>query len=371
MFDYFSWRGDLRFSQSPFNPVDNIIFSQLSYLPMDGIVPGLDSDETISIGEAAAILGKRLKRKSDSLHRQLIFKDDPGFISAIGSSERFKHCGLAGYVNHIDISSEKQFSVVSVIIDKTSSFIAFRGTDANIIGWKEDLNMGFSEVIPSQLEAVEYLETMAKKIKGPLRLGGHSKGGNLAVYAAAFCRAMTRRRIRAIYSNDAPGFHRKVIESKGFAEIRGRIQSFVPQSSVVGMLLEHGDDYTVIKSAQTGIMQHELYSWEVSHNDMIRLDEVSQGSRFLDKTLREWINGLDYEHRQQFADALYTILSATQAKSFPELSKDWFKSVGLMLQSLKNIDESTRTLMGKTLAALFRAARNNINTLLPPTGKKP
>jgi hypothetical protein len=137
------------------------------------------------------------------------------------------------------------------------------------------------------------------------------------------------------------------------------------------MLLEHGEDYTVIKSSQTGLMQHELYSWEVTHNDMVRLDRVSQESRFVDKTLREWINGLDSEHRRQFADTLYAILSASQAKSFPELTADWFKSAVLMLQSLKDIDDSTRALMGRTLAALVRAARNNIETLLPSAVKLP
>jgi hypothetical protein len=137
------------------------------------------------------------------------------------------------------------------------------------------------------------------------------------------------------------------------------------------MLLEHDEEYTVIKSSQTGLMQHDLYSWEVTHNDMVRLDRVTQESRFVDKTLREWINGLDYEHRQQFTEALYTILSATQAKSFPELTADWFKSAGLIIQSLKDIDDSTRVLMRKTLAALFRSARNNIDTLLPGIGKTP
>ena len=368
VFDYLFWRGDLSFTQSPFNPVDNIIFSQLSYLPLDRIVPGIDEKKGISIGLTAEIFAEKLRRES-SMRKAVMFKEDSAFISALGASTRFRDCELRGFMNHIDISQEKQFAALSIITGDDYSFIAYLGTDATLVGWKEDFNMSFSDAVPAQLEAVSYLEKMAKEINGSLRIGGHSKGGNLAVYAAAFCGQKTNRRISAVYSNDAPGFHRRVIESEGFQRIKDRIYSFVPQSSVIGMLLEHGEDYTVIKSSETGLMQHALYSWEVTHNGMVYLDKITQESRFVDKTLREWINGLDYEHREQFIEALYTILSAAQVKSFPELTADWFKSTGRMIQSFKNIDESTRTLMGKTLTALFRAARNNIDALLPPTDK--
>jgi hypothetical protein len=374
VFDYLHWRGDLDFVQSPFNPVDNIIFSQLAYLPLDRIVPGPDEKNGISLGLTAEVFTERLRHDS-SLRQALIFREDPAFISALGTAQRFRDCELRGFVNQIDVSREKQFAALSVITGDGSAFIAYRGTDASLVGWKEDFNMSFSDVVPAQLDAVSYLEQMAHEmrgpLRGPLRVGGHSKGGNLAVYASAFCNTKTGRRITAIYSNDAPGFHRRIIESEGFQQIKDRICSFVPQSSVIGMLLEHGEEYTVIKSSEAGLMQHDLYSWEVTHNDMVRLDRVSQESRFVDKTLREWISALDYEHRQQFTGALYTILNAAQVTSFTELSADWFKSAGLMLQSLKNIDEPTRNLMGKTLGALFRAARNNIDILLPQADKVP
>jgi hypothetical protein len=368
--DYLSWRGDLSFARSPFNPVDNIIFSQLSYFPLEDIVPGPDEKGRISIGLAAEIISEGMNH-DPSLCRNMMCKDDPAFISTLSRSNRFKDCQLQGFINHIDISQEKQFAALSISTGDGFSFIAYRGTDTNLVGWKENFNMSFNDVVPAQLEAVSYLEKMAKKIKGPLRLGGHSKGGNLAVYAASFCNRKISRRINRVYSNDAPGFHSHVIESEGFRRIRDRIYSFVPQSSVIGMLLEHGEDYTVIRSSQTGLMQHDLYSWEVTHNDMVRLDRVTQESRFVDKTLREWINGLDREHREQFIEAMYTILISAQAKSIPELTSDWVKSLGFMLQSLKNIDDSTRVLIGKVLAALLRAARNNIETLLPSSDKAP
>jgi hypothetical protein len=179
-----------------------------------------------------------------------------------------------------------------------------------------------------------------------------------------------RKRITEIYSNDAPGFSSRVISSEGYLAIRDKIVSFVPESSVVGMLFEHEDNYTVVKSSRAGLLQHDIYSWEVTCNDLVRLDRVDKHSRFIDKTIKEWIAGLDKEQRQGFAEALYTILSSTEASSIPELTADWFKSAAHMIQSLTSINETSRDMVFKTIGALFQAAKNNINTLLPPPKKK-
>jgi hypothetical protein len=359
--EYLSWRGDLDFRQSHLNPVDYIIFSQLAYLPLDGIVPGPEENNSISLERAAGIFAKKLK--NNSLQSAPIYREDPAFMEALAQAKRFSGCELHSYVNHIDIVQEKQFAALCLSSDALT-FIAFRGTDVSFVGWKEDFNMSFSDTIPAQLDAVSYLENAAKKNRGGLYICGHSKGGNLAVYAAASCSPAIRRRIRSVFCNDAPGFHHRLISSEGFREVRDRIHSFVPESSVVGMLFEHGNDYTVVKSTGLGLMQHDLYTWEVRYNDMVRLDSISQRSRFIDKTLREWIDGLDKEHRQQFIEVIFTVLSATQAKAIPELGADWLKASGRMIRSLGNIDNSSRKMIRMILAALFKAAKNNIDTLL-------
>jgi len=366
LLDYLKWRGDLDFAQSPFNPVDNIILSQFSYLPLDGIVPGPDDDGEITIGIAAKIFGQRLKKNVSRVKQAILFKDDPALLRAMGSSARFGNCRVRGYVNLIDADRGIQFSATCVSTGDNSSFVAYRGTDLTLVGWKEDFNMSFSKAVPAQLEAVAYLEKMAKKIRGPLRLGGHSKGGNLAIYAATYCGKKIQGRITEIFSNDAPGFHGSVIASAEFAAIKERICSFVPHESVVGLLLEHGSDYTVVKSTQFGLLQHELYSWEVTHNNMIHVDSISQGSRFMGNIMREWIGNLDAAQREQFLEALYTILRSTQAKSIPDLGESWFRAVGRMLKSLGNIDGPTRELIGKTLAELLRSTQRNIYLLLKP-----
>ena len=362
IFDYLSWRGDLDFSVSPFNPVDNIIFSQLSYLTLDDIVPGPEQKKGIDICLAMRIYNEKMN--TPGVRLSSIFKEDPALINALGSSKRFGNCHLFGYVNNVDTDLEIQFSALCVYTGDGSCFITFRGTDTSIVGWKEDFNMSFKEAIPSQIEAVKYLEKMAPMIKGPLRIGGHSKGGNLAIYAASHCDKKIQHRITDIFSNDAPGFHDSVINGAGFAAVKNRIHSYVPQSSIIGMFLEHGNDYKVIKSSESGLLQHSLYSWEVTHNDLMYVDNVTVSSRYVNNTLREWIGGLDNEHREQFTEGIYAILSAADVKSISDIEKSWFNSAIRIIKSLGNIDESTRNLIIKTLKELFRSAGRNMEIFL-------
>jgi hypothetical protein len=372
IFDYIRWRGDLSFHAAPFNPVDNIILTHISYFPFDRIVGGPEENSGITIAEAAKKIAGILRRRPGAFDDELVFRDDPALVAALGSSGRYGNLELRGYVNQIDPAAEKQFSALSILGCGGFSLISYRGTDNTIVGWKEDFNMGFSDIIPAQLEAVSYLETMAAKIRGPLCLGGHSKGGNLAIYAAAFCGKHTRRRIRRIYSNDAPGFKRRVLESSGFAEIKDRIQSFIPQSSVVGMLFEHPEDYTVVKSSQTGLMQHDVFSWEVERDDLVRVKEVSQGSVFMNRTVGDWLGGLDSGQLRRFTDALYEILLSAKTNSLPKLGNDWLTSASLMIRSYNGVDGATKKLIAETISAFFKAARNNINMLLPlKPAKKP
>jgi hypothetical protein len=368
IFDYIHWRGDLDFQKAPFNPVDNIILTHISYFPFDRVVPGPEAKRGVSIAAAAKKVSNILKEKPGALDDDIVFRNDSALLAALGGSRRYGGLELLGYVNQIDPEAEKQFSALSVLGCGKMSLICYRGTDNTVVGWKEDFNMSFSPVIPAQREAVSYLEKMAARLRGPLCLGGHSKGGNLAVYAAAFCGARTRRRIRAVYSNDAPGFSRAVLQSPGFLEIRDRIQSFVPQSSIVGMLFEHDENYTIVKSSQTGLMQHDVFSWELDRDDVVRVKEMSQGSAFLNRTLRDWLNGLDKEQRRRFVDALYEILISAETSSIRGLGNDWLKKVSLMIQAYNGIDDATKKVISKTISAFFRAARNNITTLLPGSG---
>jgi len=365
LFEYLTWRGDLDFSQSPLNPVDSLIFSQLSYLPFDGIVPSPDEKSGVSIGYVADLFNEKLMmNKNISKKLPILFKKDPELLSALASSNRFGNCKLSGYVNLVDNDREIQFSALCINTGGGFTFIAYRGTDLNLVGWKEDFNMSFVDAIPAQLEAVVYLEKMASRFKGQLFTGGHSKGGNLAVFAAANCRKAIQKRITDIYSYDAPGFQKTFLTSDGFAMIKNKIHSFIPQSSVVGMFFEQGCEQKIVKSVKSGLLQHELYSWEVTYNNLVYVDDISLGSRFVDKTVKEWIAGQNKEQREQFLNALYSILESSDVKSLQEFETSWLKAAGRMLKTFGSIDENKKQLIQKTFGDLFNAARRNLDTLL-------
>jgi hypothetical protein len=362
LFDYLNWRGDLSFKISPFNTVDNIIFSQLTYLSLDDIVSAPGEGDGISIALAVRAYDEKIK-SDKNFKLTSVFKEDPDLIRALGASRRFGNCHLFGYVNRFDAELELQFSALCIYTDDNHCFVAYRGTDSSLVGWKEDFNMCFMDVIPSQIEAVKYIELMAPTIQGPLRIGGHSKGGNLAIYAASQCDRKIQKRITGVYCNDAPGFHEKFISSEGYSEIKNKIHAYVPQSSVIGMFMEHGNKYKVIKSSESGIFQHCLYSWDVTHNDLVYYEKSTASSRFINKIIRDWIDNHDNAEREQFIEALYHIFKAANVKSISELENSWFSVAGRVLKSLKNADESTKKFIKKTLMELFRSAGRNIETL--------
>jgi hypothetical protein len=363
LFDYISWRGDLDFDQIPFNPVDNIVFSQLSYLPMEGIVPGPQDRGGITIEELAIKYEKKHKNSSSGLTNDITVNDAISVIKAIGSTIRYKDCKVFGYTNNIDLAQEKQFAAFCAIIGSKhfsrKMLVVFRGTDMTLVGWKESFNMSFITSIPSQKEAVFYLEKIAGRSHYPLIIAGHSKGGNLAIYASAFCSKVTQSRIAAIYSNDAPGFHKQVIQSKGYKAIRARIKAFIPQSSLVGMLFEHGETPMVIKSNANGPMQHNLCSWEVTHNNMADAGELTEQSRFIDNIICKWIDQIDDEQRQQFIQAIYKILVSCDAHSLADLTDDWKNTAGSIINALLNMDKPTKKLMVKIIGDLFKTARES------------
>ena len=220
--------------------------------------------------------------------------------------------------------------------------------------------MSFQTPVPSQVEALKYLNTVAGTFEGRIRIGGHSKGGNLAIYAASYADKQVQERIRGVYCFDGPGFMNHVLDESNFKNIASQIHSYVPQSSVVGMLLGHPVGYTVVESTQLGIYQHDTYSWQVLGRYFVCLDNVNESSIFMDATLKEWIYSMNSEQRREFVDAMYAIVQQTEAKTLLELSVNGLKSAKLILKSMKNMDPSTKKMIQRTISALMKIAGRNI-----------
>ena len=346
--DYVDWRGDIPFSASPFNDIDALILTQLSMVNFSGIIPSDTSEGYMSLGDAADLYFADKKRESEPVSI-LVPSQTYVILKKMAHTKRFENIRLAAYVNRIDADREEQFAAMTARIGDGCTFVIFRGTDDSIVGWKEDFNMSFMPTIPAQLEAAEYLDKIAKRVYGKLRVGGHSKGGNLAVYAATKCSPRTQKRILNVYNYDSPGFSREFFALPEYRAISERIKSVVPQSSVVGMLFENDGRYSVVKSTVSGLMQHDAFSWEILGTDFITLEELTKESRDMTQVMNQWLSKMDIESRKKFVNAIYEILVATKATTITELNDD----KALILKALRNTDKETRRMVFKTLGLLF------------------
>ena len=356
--DYVRWRGDLTLEQSEFNEIDNLILARFSYFPFDKIIR---ENEIATIKE----LSRRFSNQ-DVTKLPILWKDDVELFPLMGNSKRFGGMLATKYINKIDAEQEKQFSAITVLMPDDTIYVSYRGTDNTIVGWKEDFNMSFKSHIASQISAKQYLEEIAKEYpSSKIIIGGHSKGGNIAVYAATFASKEVKDRIINVYNNDGPGFCEDVIETPEYQEILPRVHTYIPQSSIIGRLMNHKEKYTIVESVQKGIMQHDLYSWQVLGKEFVTLKKLTNESEFIDKTIKDWLENVEPEKREQVIDAVFEILNTTEAQTMKELKANWFVNAKTILGTYKNIDSDTKEMVWQTVNELLKVAKNNIFEELP------
>ena len=277
-------------------------------------------------------------------------------LACVVASPRLRRVRVCNYVDDFDEASEKQFSACTLLLPTGGAYVSFRGTDNTLVGWREDFNMAFETGVPSQLAATAYLERVAGTVEGPLFAGGHSKGGNLAVYAACTCSDAVASRLVRVFSHDGPGFTAETLASDGWRARAGLVSKTVPRSSLIGMLFEQQEDYAVVDSSVVGVSQHDPFSWVVKGSDFVRLEGLGRGAGFVDETLNGWISSMTHEDREGFVDTLFSVFSAGGAATFAELADNWQTSVPAMLRELGGLEPERRDLIVRALALLFRAA---------------
>lgn len=349
MMDYIQWRGDLTFSERPFNEVDGLIFAELSYVDYSNIVPNTVV-EGITLKRAAE---EYFLKYPDSRGRLGIVVPDSihDLLRAAGNSERFGSVVLSGYTAETSEEKEEQFSAVTFTIENRIRCIAFRGTDDTIVGWKENFNMCYMFPVPAQSDAANYLNMVAADWNKDLIITGHSKGGNLAVYAAAYCLPEAQEHITAVYNFDGPGFPTSQITLENYSRIRGLMTTLLPEADIVGILLDHEDQYHAVKSNAVGVWQHDGFSWELMGTKFIYSEDIKSSSKRKDKTLRAWVDDMDMELREQFVNKLFSFCKSTDARTLTDLKRD---PIGLM-NAINGAfeDEETREVLKRSLSMLL------------------
>ncbi len=339
------------FDARPLCLVDSLVLSWLAYFRLAPALDAARTDEGIALHELmrAEDFDEMFGTSFDADgSRELLF--------AVCASPRFRSVRLTRLRFKTDADVEEQFAAMTFLLPTGEAYLAFRGTDSTLVGWKEDFNMASSCPVPAQEEARAYVERVASSVAGPLYLGGHSKGGNLAVYAAATVPRTVQDRVLAAFSHDGPGFPPAFLEGEGYRRVRGRVAKTVPKSSVIGLIMDDGADVRVVESSGVSILQHNPFLWEVEGRDFVYADGLTASARYLSSTIESWMNRFEPEERRRFIDTLFDVLGATGAERFADIRGDWRTSVPAMREAVDALDPEQRECVSEVLRALARTA---------------
>lgn len=359
------------FAESPLNPVDSLVLSTLVYFNFESVdFFGPASPQRVLLHDIVALSDWRQLTCGSWLEDA---KDTRAFLHAVMASRRYRDVTVAFYVNERSKIVEKQFSAASFFIPSESRFVedlaylAFRGTDGSLAGWKEDFNLCFKSVIPSQQAAASYVSGVASACTCPLVVGGHSKGGNLAEYASLVVHDSVFTRLQGVYNHDGPSFLEDPsprIDDERFVAL---LDKTVPESSAFGMILERRQDYRVVQSSALSVFQHEPFSWKVDGDNFDCQENLNATAVFFDNALDTWLRSKSTTERELFIDTIYDLFASTEAASWSEFQDKLFANVRTFAGTGSRLDPETRRFIVKTLGSLGGILRDETLKRIKPS----
>ncbi len=349
MLDYLVWRGDIPLSVVPWGGVDGLICAQFSYLDFHG---GQDT-KGWTLEELNRIDALQEGTSNSFAGRKAVFQK-------MAESARFSETRMHHAIALTDPEIEMQFSAMCLDLPDGTTCVAFRGTDNTIVGWREDFNMAYQTRVPAQEAATLYLTRAAGLSDRPLRIVGHSKGGNLAVYASACVSKKIQKRIESIWSYDGPGMNREMSQTEGFGRIRERIHSYVPQTSIIGMLMDYYEPYTVVHSTASGISQHDPMTWQIYGPQFVTQPNVDQTAKVTRDTLHNWLQNSTPEQRADFVDVLFQLVDTTKATRMSDLTGEKFRSLLTMVGNRKEVNPEARRVFNRLMAQAVTLGFGNV-----------
>ena len=356
MLDYIKEFGHVSFEERAFSEIDALVLTELEYLPLEKVVPSDENGEDfVTVKEIAEYMQE---------HKQELFDENPMMITeerhevsqVIADAPRFQSLKFFGVVSEWDKDTTKQFAAVTVEVEPSVRLVVFRGTDDTLIGWKEDFLMTYSPLVAAQTDAKEYLAKQASLWDGDLMISGHSKGGNLAIYAAATQVEDVQLRIVDIFCFDSPGLYRSVLETKGYQNIVPLAMRYIPQDSLVGLMLESEVPYVIVKSNATGAMQHSAMTWEIEDGQFIKMEKLTKNSQLNDQTFKKWTESVSDEELELFWNVFFELLFSVGIDTVNDLYGEFMHYVQEFLKAAGNMDEEKRELLTR-IALLLVSTR--------------
>ncbi len=348
VYEYLRWRGDLPFSADPFGEVDAMILSMLAYVELGGIVENGGKEKTLREVFDAYFSNRTPEGVRADKNIQ---PKSPLLLEGMLSGGRFGDMTFSFYDDETDAERDMQFCAVTYRLSDGTAFVAFRGTDSTLTGWREDFDLSFQSGTEGQIKAAAYLDRVGEALRVPLRVGGHSKGGNLAVFASAFCSPAVRRRIKAVFSFDGPGFPLETVKTEEYRAVLGKTVSFIPDTSLIGQLLISDAPREVVKSTAKGIGQHDALTWSLERNRFERT-QLSTAGEMIGRIAGEWIEMMDYETRKSLTDTIFSLFASTGADTFTEIGKKKRKSAEAIFSAAKGLPRDKQRELIRLIALL-------------------
>ena len=354
MLDYLTWRGDLTLNAAPWTPADSLILASFCY---NDVGPLAASAEGMVLRELAPRLD--LMSRTGNVYfvqwRDLLYR--------MAETVRFGGMRVHDYVDIHSDEQLSQFSAMTVDIEDGPTVVCFRGTDASIVGWREDCNMSF-ETVPAQRAALDYLLRAAAVTDRPMVVVGHSKGGNLAAYAAAHADEAVQAHFASVCSFDGPGLDDATLASDGYARIRPVLTCMIPQSSVVGLLLGYHKDYTIVHAASVGLLQHDAFTWQLTGPHFEVLEHNDLHSQLMDRTVHDWLSRCPGEERRVFVDALFSLVAPTGAATTADLTADKLRTAEAVIQASRSMPPESRRVFSQMIGQLIAIGAANAREMV-------
>ena len=345
MLDYIKEFGHVPFEERAFSEIDALVLTELEYLPLEKVVPSDENGENfVTVKEIAAYMKE---------HKKQLFDENPMMMTperhevsqVIAEAPRFQSLKFFGAVSIWDKDTTKQFAAITVEVEPDVRLVIFRGTDDSLIGWKEDFLMTYSPLVAAQTDAKEYLAKQASLWGGDLMVSGHSKGGNLALYAAATQEEDVQLRIVDIFCFDSPGLYRSVIETKGYQNIVPLAMRYIPQDALVGLMLESEVPYVIVKSNAIGAMQHSAMTWGIEDGQFVKVEKLTKSSQLNDQTFKKWTETVSDEELELFWNVFFELLFTAGIETVNDVYGQFMHYVQEFLKLAGKMDEEKRELL--------------------------
>ncbi len=353
--DYLTWCADKPIGGSaPFNDLDALALSAICYLDMLPAAETAGGASLFSIADQYLNPGDSAETKRD---KQIVL------LHRMARSVRFKEARMTGFVNILQDEPRIQFAAVTCLLPGYGSVVCFRGTDATLVGWHEDFAMLYESPVASQTAAVAYLEQVARFTEGNLVLCGHSKGGNLSVYAAVHAPAEIRRRIGRVWSFDGPGLDDASLALPAYREVKDRMRSVIPEASFIGLLLGYNTEYVVVCSDAEGMAQHDLFTWQTQEPDSFRMaGEAKFYSKVIDRTMHDLLSEVSMDQRQKIIDSMFYVVESSGARTLAELKGKLLLSLPAALSTVGGMDQETRDVVSSQFRNALAYGAGNVVT---------